>query len=143
MTWSVIDSEVTTSQQRLCDFTATATGQIVYAAASRTSCAQAPTETRLWRSDDAGADWIDLGPFQGDIQDQELYPTGTLLTPPGAEESDLLYRNEALSTGDRGLYFRYSQDKGITWKSTPAIPVVPTAAPDQAQVQPAAALRDR
>ena len=132
-TWRAVDSGLVTDQRHLCDFTATTSGQTVYANTSPTDCAQPPGSKTLWRSDDAGAHWRELGPLLPKPMSEQVYVVGngTLLTAPGTAHPGLLYLNEPYSS-DAGLTFYYSTDFGATWQPTPPLASQPDAAPDVA-----------
>jgi hypothetical protein len=123
-----------TDQRHLCDFTATASGQTVYADTSLTDCTKPPSGKTLWRSDDAGAHWRELGPLLPKPMSESFYTigNGTLLTAPGTAHPALLYLNEPYS-GAAGLTFYYSTDFGATWQTTPPLASQPDAAPDAPQ----------
>ena len=133
-TWRAVDSGLVTDQRHLCDFTATASGQTVYADTALTDCTQPPSGKTLWRSDDAGAHWRELGPLLPKPMSESFYTigNGTLLTAPGTAHPALLYLNEPYS-GAAGLTFYYSTDFGATWQTTPPLASQPDAAPDAPQ----------
>jgi hypothetical protein len=129
LSWHVVDGQITAAKQHICALAAPATGQTVYAVASRGACDQPPSAQSFWRSDDAGAHWALIGPLFPKSQAQQSFTllSSTVLTAPGAERPALLYLNQPYITS-AGTSFRYSEDSGSTWKQTPAAPDVPQCA---------------
>ena len=132
LSWHVMDDQITAAKQHICGLAAPATGQTVYAVASRVACDQPPSTQSLWRSHDAGAHWAQIGPLLPNSQVGQSYTvlSNTLLTTRGAERSALLYLNQPY-IASAGTSFWYSEDSGAIWKQTPAAPDVPQcASPD-------------
>lgn len=133
-TWRAVDGGVTTDQRHLCDFSATASGQTVYAVASLADCSQPPDSKTLWSSDDAGAHWTQVGPLLPKPTSESFYVVGngTLLTPPGTAQPGLVYLNQPYTsdTSASGLTFYYSTDGGATWQTTPALASQPDGVRD-------------
>jgi hypothetical protein len=132
LSWHVVDHPIIAAKQHICDLAAPATGQTVYAVASRVACDQPPSTQSLWRSDDAGVHWASIGPLLPKSQAQQSFTllSSIILTAPGADHPALLYLNQPYITS-AGTSFRYSEDGGATWKQTPAAPDVPQcASPD-------------
>ena len=129
-TWRVVDSGMTTNQRYICDFSATASGHTLYAVASLTDCSQPPDSKTLWRSDDAGRHWRELGPLLSTPLTGQWFSAfgGLLLTAPGTAHPALLYLNVPYTSTDSGPRFYYTEDSGATWKTTPAVPDVPRCA---------------
>lgn len=130
-TWRAVDGGVTTDQRHLCDFSATASGQTVYAVASLADCSQPPDSKTLWSSDDAGAHWTQVGPLLPKPTSESFYVVGngTLLTPPGTAQPGLVYLNQPYTSAS-GLTFYYSTDGGATWQTTPALASQPDGVRD-------------
>ncbi len=129
LTWHVVDDQITAARQHICDLAAPATGQTVYAVASQVACGQPASTKSLWRSNDAGVHWAPIGPLLPKPLAQQSFTllSSTVLTAPGADHLALLYLNQPYVTA-AGTSFRYSEDSGVTWKSTPAATDIPTCA---------------
>ena len=129
VTWHALDEQITASKQHVCDLAAPTGGQTVYAVASQFVCIQLPSSKTLWRSDDASATWTQVGPLPPKSPTRSYLSAlnGTLLTAPGAGYPALLYLNMPYFTTDSRPNFLYSQDSGVSWQSTPPVPVTSTA----------------
>ncbi|MGE5335667.1 MAG: sialidase family protein [Nitrososphaerota archaeon] len=125
LTWRVADAQITASRQHICDLAASASGQSVYAVVSPAACDQSLTKQTIWRSDDTGAHWFQVGPLLPQFQTRHyvLLFGSALLTAPGTGQPDVLYLNMPYLNAAASPIFLYSEDRGATWKSTPPIPV--------------------
>ena len=138
VTWHAMDAQITASKQHVCDLAAPTSGRTVYAVASQFVCTQLPSSKTLWRSDDASATWTQVGPLlpkSGAAQSFTLL-SDPLLTAPGRNYSALLYLSQPYVTAHTGTSFQYSEDGGVTWKSTPEVPNIPSNAYDAVQPLP-------
>lgn len=147
VTWRAVDAQITASKQHVCDLAARASGRTVYAVVSPVGCDQSSTAKTVWRSDDAGAHWSELGPLLPEFQTRHYVFVfgGALLTAPGTGQHDLLYLNMPYLNAAASPVFLYSEDFGATWKSTSPVPVTratPFAYPEYPAIGDATVLSD-
>lgn len=125
LTWSVLDKQITASKQHVCDLAATTSGRTVYAVTSQVACTEPTVSKTFWRSDDAGVTWTPLRvPHRAPFNQSFTLLSGMLLTAPGTAYPSLLYLNKPYVATNAGPSFQYSDDNGVTWKTTPAVPDV-------------------
>ena len=123
-TWQFADEPLLAQQQGLCNFAAAATGSTLFAFAQSGACglpvgylansrasAQAQSGLTVWRSDDAGAHWAQVGMFPYQSPDTQAF---------------LALGNDAsqpLLVGAAGIGASYtrviSTDGGATWQTLP------------------------
>lgn len=119
--WSPIDAGplAAANKTRFCGFIAVPTGSTVYAETNDRGCSNynGPAD-HLWRSDDIGLHWRDLGPLPYAF-------TGLMAAEQGAEDAQpTLYLWTATTVGQTAsgltdLTVRVSMDGGYTWQAAP------------------------
>lgn len=163
--WQVVDGQLTSHGQHVCNFVATPNAGKVYAMtaaatnlAPQPACSLPASAMSLWRSDDAGSHpgsndagthWMALGPAPTRTQTQASSPHDT---PPfasllAAPVAGVVYLNVShWSEGSNSAAgsstttpVLISEDDGVTWRPTPAIPVSPES---PLESRSAAALHD-
>ncbi len=117
LTWSLVDGGLHSAGQGIYDFAATATGSTVFAATVPLSAAP-PKPMTLWRSDDAGASWIRLGPSP----DMEISMRAAVIARTG---TPVLY---VLTADDTERQYIQGSVNGIDGAFT-AAPLLPTQGP--------------
>ena len=124
VTWQFADNSLSARQQVLCNFAAAASGSTLFAFAQAGTCAYpvgylaesaSPAETQtglaVWRSDDAGAHWAQVGTFPYQSPDTQVFMA------LGNDTSQPLLVGAA-GMGDS--YTRvFSPDGGATWQALP------------------------
>lgn len=123
-TWQPADESLLAQQQGLCNFAAAASGSTLFAFVQPGACGQAvgylakgdaPAETQsglaVWRSDDAGAHWVQVGTFPYQSTDTQAFMAlGNNTSQP-------------LLVGAAGIGASYtrviSTDGGATWQTLP------------------------
>jgi hypothetical protein len=126
LTWQVMDGLLTAKGYAICDFSATALGQTIYAVVSEAGCTQPQSARTLWRSDDAGTRGAPIGAglLRPLAQQSFMLLSSTLLTVPGTEHQSLVYFNWPYFSRE-GVHFKYSEDRGVSWQTTPEVPDLP------------------
>jgi hypothetical protein len=111
MTWQFADSALASQAPAVCAAYAAPQGVALYAlAAENTTCWTSTTTARaLWRSDDDGAHWSQVGSFQDEVA--QFFADG------GNGTSALLYAVTVDQAGNATL--RQSGDGGHTWQAAP------------------------
>lgn len=126
LTWKVVDGDVADHKAYTCEFTLAPGGTTIYDVASNTSCEKAMSaglET-IWRSDNAGANWTQVGPLlPKSVTDPSIGLIGSsLLASPGTTHAKTLYLIQPYVSGAaHDVRFYYSEDSGATWNMTPAL----------------------
>ncbi len=118
--WQLVDGQLAASGENICNFAPTATGSTLFAITqSDPYCYSDSTSPNyLWRSDDAGATWTQIGQLPAVATDLTAIDGGAaqpvlyLYMPVQAQ-----YENVQPSTTPPGLEF--SMDGGKTWQVAP------------------------
>jgi len=148
--WSYADTALATNTQAVCDYTATPSGSTLFAVTSAGCNLEGAPPTFLWRSDDAGAHWTEVGQLPGNAE------MGMIAVSRDNGQSPLLYIDMAKETcttypyiskpnsGGCGIdtspaNLQVSADGGKTWKAAP-IRGFPTMQPNNMLQNPGAPL---
>lgn len=126
-TWQLADGTLGTSGQNICDFTPTSTGTTIFAITQTSQCyTDQHTATALWRSDDGGAHWTQIGPLPGPA-------ASMLLVSRGASADPLIYVATPAypQQGVVDPRVAVSQDGGKTWLAAPAAGIPDNPPSDQ------------
>jgi photosystem II stability/assembly factor-like uncharacterized protein len=113
VTWQIADKFLAAQGQLVCDYAPVPTGSTVFALTESGVCSGAPTD--LWRSDDAGKHWTQVGALPGPAV------RGLSVASQGDAAQPLLY----LSTQNVGpqvdtqAILQVSTDGGKTWEAAP------------------------
>jgi hypothetical protein len=115
--WSIADDQLTARSLVIMQYALTPTGSTIFAAtAPQNKAFSSYNKLQVWRSDDAGAHWTDLGAFPAG------YPQ--LLGAAKVNGMTLVYYDNQVARGDNVEPDRVfaSADNGHTWQPAPAIP---------------------
>ncbi|HEY7348042.1 MAG TPA: sialidase family protein [Ktedonobacterales bacterium] len=130
LNWSYADKALASRGQSICDYTAAPTGSTLFAVTSAGCNSEIASPPFLWRSDDAGAHWTEVGKLPGDVE------MGMIAVSRGNGQMPLLYVNTAQETCTVSPYLsrpkaggcsidtspanlRVSADGGKTWRAAP------------------------
>jgi BNR/Asp-box repeat len=116
--WSIVDNQLTDRSLVVMEYALTPTGSTIFAATALQSKAfSSSSKLDLWRSDDTGARWTNLGTF----------PLGypQLLGAAVVNGMTLVYYDNQVAKGDNVEpdHVLASADNGHTWQPAPAIPL--------------------
>lgn len=130
--WRMADGPLAITEPHICAFAATPQGSTLFALAAGDCLAQATTPYRLWRSDDAGAHWRDVGSFPRKLVQAGFSESLIAANLGGQSSQPVLY-----ATGlpySAGIYA--SNDGGTTWHAAPVAGLPRGAEADLAAGQP-------
>jgi hypothetical protein len=130
LNWSYADAALVSSSQNICDYTATPSGSTLFAVTAVGCNSEIAPPTFLWRSDDAGAHWTEVGQLPGNAE------LGMIAVSRGDGQAPLLYIDMAKETCTSTPYLampyaggcgvdasptnvQVSADGGKTWQSAP------------------------
>ncbi len=133
VTWQLVDTDLVASGKNICDYAPDPGSSTLFAITTTTCNAEAPDGMFLWRSDDAGAHWAQVGQLPANTN------MGMIVVSRGNGAQPLLYINMAQAPISSGTYaadlFRpqtggssldlspanvqVSADGGKTWTAAP------------------------
>lgn len=117
--WALVDSAPLAAAKRICGFIAVPTGSTIYATTNTGTCGgyNSPPN-HLWRSDDAGLHWNDLGQLEGDITDFVAAEQGPNDPQPTLYMVFVTFAGSP-ANGSIELTMHASTDGGYTWEAAP------------------------
>ena len=127
LTWQPVDGAIRAGGQSVCDYAVSPAGSTIFAVTASDHCAQqGHSPMLLWRSDDAGGHWAQVGALP------QPFVHGMAVTANPAGGTPLLYINMprqigTFSKGDVSYAklsaspgdLRVSADGGLTWHAAP------------------------
>lgn len=150
LNWSYADGALASSGQNICDYAATPSGSTLFAVTSAGCNNEGAPLAFLWRSDDAGAQWTEVGQLPGNAE------MGMIAVSRDNGQSPLLYIDMAKETCTTSPYIsgpnagscgfnaspanvQVSADGGKNWTAAPT-QGFPTAQPNKMLQNPGAPL---
>lgn len=123
-TWTLVDQDLVNAGQTICEVAPAPSGSLVFAVAAPKFCQDqnlTGTELALWRSDDGGAHWLQVGDLPATVSE------GLIAVDGGDKGVPLLYddlpvvnsQGHALSVSQGPADLRVSSDGGKTWTQAP------------------------
>lgn len=118
--WALVDGAPLAAAKRICGFIAVPTGSTIYATTNTgTACGGYDSPpNHLWRSDDAGLHWNDLGQLGGDITNFVAAEQGPNDPQPTLYMVFVTFAGSA-ANGSFELTMHASTDGGYTWQQAP------------------------
>lgn len=117
--WSLVDSAPLAASKQICSFIAVPTGSTVFALTTAGTCDSFDSPPpQLWRSDDGGLHWRDIGPLGG----QQDHFAAAQQGPEDAQPTLYLVAvtlSGAVSNEGIEITVRVSGDGGYTWHQAP------------------------
>lgn len=113
--WAPVDTSLLSQVKHICGFVAVPTGTTLFANTNSGNCASGQQSDELWRSDDDGASWRDLGPLGGISIIAPL--AAAEQGPNDAQPTLYVYWISKDSLYD--LRLKVSTDGGYSWQMSP------------------------
>lgn len=121
--WQAADAQLITHGVFVFSFVATPSGRTLFATTIPYNASEV-TQRHLWRSDDAGASWRDLGPFQtGDQSNSETDLAAAAIVEGKTRiyVTTMQFASHALGAFEAGVpTLHVSDNDGRTWQDSPA-----------------------
>lgn len=119
VTWALADAQIAAQGLQIIDFAPVPTGSTVFVATENPNTLQAPTyeqQPEIWRSDDAGTNWVNAGapPGIGGASSISVSGIAAGLTTSGQPFVYLL-----LTATKQTTALDYSTDGATTWQAVP------------------------
>jgi hypothetical protein len=115
--WQPVDAPLLSQVKHICGFVAVPTGTTLFANTNSGDCDTIASHAdELWRSDDGGAHWRDLGSPGNWISVLGAAEQG----PYDAQPTLYVYTLNKRTPYDFNLYLKVSTDGGYTWQASPA-----------------------
>jgi len=122
VTWTLVDAPIAAQGLVAYDFAATPSGSTVFVVSENPQTVQLPTlnaDSHLWRSDDAGATWTELGPIpNASVAGGSISGMAATVAASG---QPILYLDPASDNTGKTLPVEASADGGQSWQSAPAV----------------------